>query len=150
MGGSGADPDHRADPAGIEVWAGGGLVWRWGADGAIEILLVHRPRYDDWSFPKGKLDEGETLAECAVREVAEETGLRCTLGAELVDITYRDSRGRAKLVRYWVMTVDGGAFTPNDEVDLVAWVDPDGARDLLTYGHDQAVIDAASRHAPFT
>ena len=90
------------------VRAAGGVVVRAGADGP-EVLLVHRPAYDDWTFPKGKLDRGETEEECALREVEEETGLRCTLGRELGSTTYRDGKGRRKRVRYWLMEVEAAA-----------------------------------------
>jgi 8-oxo-dGTP pyrophosphatase MutT (NUDIX family) len=86
------------------VRAAGGIVWRRGEGGAVEIVLVHRPAYDDWSFPKGKLHPGETEAEAAVREVQEETGLRCRLGREVGTSAYRDPRRRPKTVRYFAMT----------------------------------------------
>lgn len=117
------------------VEAAGGVVER---DGLI--VLVHRPRYDDWSLPKGKLDAGETFERAAVREIEEETGLRCTLGAELDPARYTDKRGRSKLVRYWRMTVVGGAFEPNDEVDEIRWLTPGDAAALLTYEHDRVLV----------
>jgi 8-oxo-dGTP diphosphatase len=115
--------------------AGGVLV---SEDG--RVLLVHRPRYDDWTLPKGKLDPGETFGQAALREVREETGLRCALGRELASTEYRDSKGRAKVVRYWEMTVEGGAFEPNDEVDEVRWLDLGEALEQLTYERDQDVL----------
>ena len=119
------------------VEAAGGVVER---DGRIAV--VHRPRYDDWSLPKGKLDRGESFEQAALREVEEETGLRCTLGDELEPVRYQDNRGRPKLVRYWRMTVVGGEFAPNDEVDELRWVPPDRARRLLTYAHDRALVQS--------
>jgi 8-oxo-dGTP diphosphatase len=105
------------------------------------IAVIHRPRYDDWSLPKGKLDPGESFEEAAVREVEEEIGVRGELGAELDTSTYTDHRGSAKIVRYWLMDVaDVGAFEPNDEVDEVRWLTPDEARALLTYDRDRAVL----------
>ncbi|MGI9023859.1 MAG: NUDIX hydrolase [Acidimicrobiales bacterium] len=120
------------------VHAAGGVVWRRGPSG-VEILRVHRPKYDDWSLPKGKLDPGETSEAAALREVEEETGLRCLLGKELPPVTYTDRHGRAKVVRYWAMEVLSGRFRPNDEVDEVRWVTPGGAGALLTYGRDRQV-----------
>jgi 8-oxo-dGTP diphosphatase len=118
------------------VRAAGGIVVR---DG--DVLLVHRPRYDDWTFPKGKAEEGESDEECAVREVHEETGLRCALEDELPSTHYVDARGRPKRVRWWRMRplADDG-FTPNDEVDELRWMRPDEAAALLSYERDLALI----------
>ena len=115
-------PDGPSDRV---VAAAGGAVWRRTPAGAVEVVLVHRPRYDDWSLPKGKLDAGETWEAAALREVEEEVGLRCRLGEELPPVGYRDNKGRAKVVRYWLMEADddGAPFTPNDEVDEMRWVD---------------------------
>ena len=124
------------------VEAAGGVVWRRAVDGGLEVLLVHRPRYDDWSVPKGKLDPDEDHSEAALREVAEETGLRCSLGPELVATSYRDRKGRPKRVRYWAMEPVRGRFTPTDEVDEVRWLGIDVARARLTYSRDQAVLDS--------
>jgi 8-oxo-dGTP diphosphatase len=108
-----------------------------------QVLLVHRPRYDDWTLPKGKLDPGETYEAAALREVHEETGLRCGLGLELAGTEYRDSKDRPKVVRYWLMEVQGGEFEPNDEVDAVRWLAPDKAAERLTYDRDRDVLRAA-------
>jgi 8-oxo-dGTP diphosphatase len=130
----------------------------------IDVVLVHRPAYDDWGFPKGKLDPSETDEQAAVREVREETGLSCRLGAELPSTTYVDGQGRPKLVRYWSMTVDrgpaatSGAHAPIDhsgaslapepkarhEIDKVYWAPVDEARHRLTYPRDVVVLDALS------
>ena len=119
------------------VRAAGGLVVR---DG--DVLLVHRPAYDDWTFPKGKAEPDESDEDCALREVAEETGLRCRLDRELVATEYVDSRGRPKRVRWWRMTqVDDDGFTPNAEVDELRWVSPRDAADLLTYERDLALLE---------
>lgn len=126
--------------AGKEVRAAGGLVWRTGDDGQVEVLLVHRPRYDDWSFPKGKCDRGESFADAAEREVLEETGFAVEFGAALPEVRYTDHRGRPKVVRYWTMTVTGGAFAANDEVDEVRWAGIDEARRTLSYPHDAALL----------
>lgn len=119
------------------VEAAGGIVER---DGLIAV--VHRPRYDDWSLPKGKLDKGETFEQAALREIEEETGLRCDLGAELKPARYRDHRGRKKVVRYWRMTIRSGAFAPNDEVDELRWLTPADALGLLSYEHDRLLVQA--------
>jgi 8-oxo-dGTP diphosphatase len=125
------------DPEEAEVKAAGGVVVR---DGRIAV--VHRPRYDDWSLPKGKLDPGESWEECALREVREETGLHCTLAGELSPTRYTDRKGRAKVVRYWRMAVTGSdPFTPDDEVDELRWLAPGEAAALLTYPHDAELIE---------
>ena len=120
--------------------AAGGVVVR---DG--RVLLVHRPRYDDWTFPKGKLDPGESFEEAAVREVEEETGLRCTLGDELASTRY-DVGGRPKLVRYWLMTPESeAAFEENDETDDLRWLTPEEAGTFLTYARDRELLRIAVR-----
>jgi 8-oxo-dGTP diphosphatase len=127
--------------SGEVVQASGGVVWRQGPSGATEVLLVHRPKYDDWSFPKGKLDPGETDEACARREVEEETGLRCALGPELSPTCYVDARGRDKVVRYWSMTVvERHARPPDEEVDAWAWLPVEEALQRLSYGHDIDVL----------
>ena len=113
-------------------------------NGKPQVLMVHRPKYDDWSFPKGKADAGETDEDCALREVREETGLRCELGRPLPAVSYR-SKGRTKRVRYWLMHPQEGEFTADDEVDEVAWVGLDDARTRLTYDHDRALLDVVAR-----
>jgi 8-oxo-dGTP diphosphatase len=106
-----------------------------------EIVVVHRPRYDDWSFPKGKLDPGETFEEAALREVREETGLICRLGPELAFAHYDDNKGRPKVVRYWLMAViEDPGFEPNEEVDELRWLTPAEATDLLTYSRDRKLV----------
>ena len=124
------------------VRAAGGVVWRREADGDLEVLLVHRPKYDDWTLPKGKLDDGESDEEAALREVEEETGMRVTLGDELPSTDYHDRYGRPKHVRYWVMDVLGGSFAPNKEVDEVRWLPVDEAKAALSYSRDRDVLDA--------
>jgi len=122
------------------VRAAGGVVVRGGADGP-EVAVVHRPKYDDWSLPKGKRDPGETDEQTAVREVDEETGLRCALGPELLPTRYVDRRGRPKVVRYWKMNVVGSRpFEPNDEIDQLAWLPLDEAVRRLSYPYDAAVL----------
>lgn len=121
------------------VRAAGGIVLR-GEGPDRSVALVHRPRYDDWSFPKGRLDADEDEATAALREVEEETGLRCRLGPSVGAVTYRDRRGRAKVVRYFRMDADGGGFTPNREVDELRWVPIEDAARLLSYAHDRSLL----------
>ena len=121
-----------------EVRAAGGVVVR--EDGALAV--VHRPKYDDWTLPKGKLDEGESFEQAALREVEEETGLRCRLGRELPSAEYEDNRGRSKQVRYWEMIDPDGEFEANDEVDELRWVSREEARQLLSYDRDRDVVAA--------
>jgi 8-oxo-(d)GTP phosphatase len=128
----------RTDPT---VRAAGGVVARPAPAGGSEVLVVHRPRYDDWSFPKGKLQGRETEEECALREVEEETGLRCELARELPGTAYTDRRGRPKTVRYWSMKVVSGQFTPNSEVDEARWVSFAEASRLLSYEHDLSMLE---------
>jgi 8-oxo-dGTP pyrophosphatase MutT (NUDIX family) len=125
------------------VHAAGGVVWRRGDDG-VEVAVVHRPRYDDWSLPKGKLDPGESFEEAALREVLEEIGARVDLGDELPPTTYRDHKGRLKLVRYWLMEARDVAFEPNDEVDDLRWLAVGEAVPLLSYERDRALLDHAA------
>jgi 8-oxo-dGTP diphosphatase len=130
------------------VRAAGGVVIRDGEHGP-EVAIVHRPRYDDWSLPKGKRDPGETDEQCAVREVEEETGLRCALGGELLPTRYVDRKGRFKVVRYWDMKVLGSRpFVPNDEIDQLVWSPIGEAIRRLSYPHDSAVL--ANVWLPFT
>ena len=142
------------------IRAGGGAVWRpvdgrgkkstrrkaakrakrRAASSPIEILLVHRPRYDDWSLPKGKADAGEGWKACARREVLEETGMRGRLGPLLRTVNYQDRQDRPKEVRFYAMSDPKGSFQPNDEVDQVRWLSPEGAIELATRGSDVDVI----------
>ena len=136
------------------VQAAGGVVWRrrraaGTADGAtrVEVLLVHRPGYDDWSLPKGKAEPGESLEETALREVQEETGLDVEIGPEVATVTYTDQRGRLKCVRYWAMRPvgpeePGRPFVPNREIDDIRWAPLDEARLHLTYDTDRQVLEA--------
>jgi 8-oxo-dGTP diphosphatase len=129
-----------------DVAAAGGLVVR-RADATAELCVVHRPRYDDWSLPKGKLDSGEGWEEAALREVEEETGYRCRLGRELAPARYRDRKGRDKLVRFWLMEPVEGEFEPGDEVDELRWLAPDDALELLDYEHDRELVRSLGNRA---
>jgi 8-oxo-dGTP pyrophosphatase MutT (NUDIX family) len=132
------------DHENADVKAAGGVVRRRGADGPL-LAVVHRPRYDDWSFPKGKLDRGEGWEDAALREVREETGLRCRLGPELEPTEYDTPKGH-KAVRFWLMEPesDTGEFEPNEEVDELRWLSPADAERLLSYDHDRALARAAA------
>ena len=132
------------------VRAAGALVWR-ECRGRLEVLLVHRPRYDDWSFPKGKVERNESVRTCAVREVAEETGVRIALGQPLETVRYKMSDGRRKRVYYWAARELGAdepgararaAVTPASarEIDGVAWVRVKKARKQLTHAMDRDLL----------
>jgi 8-oxo-dGTP diphosphatase len=122
------------------VRAAGGLVFREGDDGGAEIVLVHRSAYNDWTFPKGKLDPGESEPQAALREVEEETSLVCTLGREAGITSYRDPAGRPKTVRYWEMTPVGGALLPANEIDDARWVTLAEAPARLTHVRDRELL----------
>ena len=124
-----------------EVRAAGGVVVR-ERDGRREVAIVHRPRYDDWSLPKGKLEPGEEWEHAALREVEEETGLRGELVRELDPVAYLDRKGRHKLVRWWLMRPLGGGFEPGDEVDELRWEPLEAALELLDYPHDRELVSA--------
>jgi 8-oxo-dGTP diphosphatase len=125
----------------VNVEAAGGFVTRPSASGEPEVLVVHRPRYDDWSLPKGKLEPGESFEDAAVREVEEETGVRCELGPELAPHQYIDRKGRDKVVRWWRMTpVATSPFRANDEVDELRWIRGGEAATLLTYDADRKLV----------
>jgi 8-oxo-dGTP diphosphatase len=137
--GTGEAPTTAGDEL---VRAGGAVVWRRRGAG-VEILLVHRPRYDDWSFPKGKSGRAESDEDCAVREVEEETSLRVTLGAELPSTSYV-VRGSPKRVRYWLAEAERpDSARAQNEIDAVAWLPPDHARERLSYERDHGVLRAA-------
>ena len=130
------------------VRAAGGLVVR-EAERGPDLVLVHRAAYDDWSFPKGKLEPGEDERTAALREVEEETGLVCDVGEDLGAITYVDARGRPKVVRYWVMRPPAGADPRADhEIDQVRWVPAGDAGPLLTYPHDRALLRRLNGGSP--
>ncbi|HEX3607643.1 MAG TPA: NUDIX hydrolase [Candidatus Dormibacteraeota bacterium] len=128
-----------------QVRAAGGVIWRRGAGGGREWAVIHRPKYDDWSLPKGKLEPGESLEEGALREVREETGLRCRLGPHAGTTRYLDNAGRTKTVDYWLMEAPAGdgVFEPNNEVDELRWLGPDLAAAMLSHEHDRELLARA-------
>ena len=121
-----------------EIRACGGLIIR---DG--RVVVVHRPKYYDWSLPKGKADTVESDEECALREIEEETGLRCELGEELTTTRHQVADGRQKRVRWWLMHPLEGEFEPTGEVDDLRWLTPEAARATLTYARDVDLLDEA-------
>jgi 8-oxo-dGTP pyrophosphatase MutT (NUDIX family)/phosphohistidine phosphatase SixA len=143
-----------------DVVAAGAVLWRpkpgteaapGGLDGPgageLEIALVHRPRYDDWSLPKGKLERGENPLAAAVREVSEETGITAALGTRLGESHYRVPQGE-KVVHYWSARAGAGEFEPNSEVDELRWVNPGSADELLSYERDREVLDRFLKLGP--
>ncbi|MHB9860715.1 NUDIX hydrolase [Streptomyces sp. YIM S03343] len=131
----------RGAPQGTPVEAAGCVLWRRSpVDGELEVCLVHRPKYDDWSHPKGKLKHGEDPLSGALREVAEETGYAAVPGSRLPTMRYL-ANGRPKQVRYWAAEAADGGFTPNDEVDRILWLPPAAARNRLTQPRDRTLID---------
>jgi 8-oxo-dGTP pyrophosphatase MutT (NUDIX family) len=132
------------------VQAAGGLVVR-RRSGLLEIVVVHRPVQHDWSFPKGKLEQGETLEMAALREVREETGMTCDLLRFIGHTEYVDRKGRPKAVAYWIMAAEAGSFRPNEEVDELRWLSLEDAARLLSYPRDRelvAVLMAADQVEP--
>jgi 8-oxo-dGTP diphosphatase len=125
-------------PTGVIQAAGGLVVRRQG--GELQIAVVHRPVHQDWSYPKGKLEEGETLEEAAQREVFEETGYGCRLLRFIGHTEYIDRKGRPKVVAYWVMSPEAGAFAVNEEVDELRWLNVPEADQLLSYERDRELL----------
>ena len=130
-------PDDEALPR--SVHAAGAVLWRPAGRGGVEVAVVHRPHHGDWSLPKGKVDEGESRARTAVREIAEETGHAATLGRHLRTVRYPIGADR-KVVDYWDARAGRGAFTPNGETDELRWLAPGAATSLLTYDTDRGVL----------
>jgi 8-oxo-dGTP diphosphatase len=124
------------------VRAAGGVVWRRAPDGSVEVLVVHRPKYDDWTLPKGKLMPGEDDPAAALREVHEETGLTASIERPVGSVSYRDRFGRPKSVAYFQMRPERGEFVPSQEVDTIRWLPQDAAVSALTYAHDRDLLRA--------
>lgn len=132
---TGTEPD--------EVRAAGAVLWRRTGRDGVEVAVVHRPEYDDWSLPKGRLDPGEDWEEAARREVREETGFEGELGRELGASRYEDRHGRPKHVRYWLMEPSAGAWSPNEEVDELRWLAEAEAAEMLTHERDRELVREA-------
>lgn len=133
------NPDAAVQSPDVIV-AAGGIVTRLTSEGRLRVLLVHRPAYDDWSFPKGKVDPGEMEEAAALREVLEETGVEARLGDDLGTVEYTDPNGNRKIVRYWAMEAVTENFVANREVDAVKWMSPHKALELLSYEPDRALL----------
>jgi 8-oxo-dGTP diphosphatase len=140
-----ARSDLKAGDGKPDISAAGGVLLRRDGDGRIRAAVIHRPKYMDWSLPKGKLEEGEDWQEAALREVEEETGYRCEPSIELPPVSYMDRKARRKLVRYWLMEPADGRFEPHGEVDDLRWVTRREAGELLTYPHDADLVRKAMR-----
>lgn len=123
------------------VRAAGGVVIQFVAGGRSEVACVYREARGDWTFPKGKLDELETFEECALREVAEETGLECTIMRFLATTSYVHRKGKPKIVAYYLMATEGGTFQPTEEVTEMRWIPLEHVRDRLTWERDQELFD---------
>ncbi|MCX9193261.1 NUDIX hydrolase [Carbonactinospora thermoautotrophica] len=134
--------EDRILEQGDALRAAGAVLWRAGPDGVPRVAVIHRPKQDDWTFPKGKPEPGEHPLVTAVREVEEETGHRVRLGPALPTVRYLTGEGRPKTVRFWAGADSGGEFTPNREVDELRWLPPAQARELLSYPSDHRVLDA--------
>jgi len=130
------------------VRAAGGVLHRTRDDGTEEVLVIHRPRYDDWTLPKGKLEPGESVEEGALREVEEETGFRAEIERRIGETAYRDRHRRPKRVTYFAMRPLDGSFEPNNEVDELRWVTLHEANELLSYTHDRHLVAQVGERPP--
>ena len=128
-----------------DITAAGGVVLRRDEEGRTRVAVIHRPKYGDWSLPKGKLEKGEGWLEAALREVEEEIGYRCEVGSSCLHVSYLDRKSRRKLVRYWLMEPIEGEFTSHDEVDELRWLTHAEADEQLTYPHDKELVRKALR-----
>jgi 8-oxo-dGTP pyrophosphatase MutT (NUDIX family) len=136
-----SDVNASVDPVKV-IRSAGGIPYRLAGEGTREVALIHRPSYDDWTFPKGKVEVGEEPEQAALREVGEETGLRVRLADEAGVTSYVDQRGRQKTARYWTMEVLSGEFAANAEVDELRWLPLDDALHLLTYDRDRSLLSS--------
>jgi 8-oxo-dGTP diphosphatase len=137
--------DFEIGDSSPDIRAAGGVLLATGKDGKTRVVVIHRPKYMDWSLPKGKLEKGVGWEEAALREVQEETGYRCEPIVELPHVSYLDRKGRRKLVRYWLMEPLEGGFEPHGEVDELRWATPEEADEVLTYPHDKELVHKALR-----
>jgi 8-oxo-dGTP diphosphatase len=128
-----------------QISAAGGVMIRREDGAPPRVAVIHRPKYMDWSLPKGKLEPGESWEQAALREVKEETGFDARNLEELPPVSYRDRKARSKLVRYWLMEPLEGGFEPHGEVDELRWLTRREAVDLLTYDHDRELVNLAMR-----
>ncbi len=142
-GDDGHDVDTEPPPK-ASIWAAGCVLARTREDGKPEYLIVHRPRYDDWSLPKGKLDKNESFLDGAVRETFEETGFAAKKPRLVGTVGYHTQNGNPKVVRWWLGQASKGTFTPNKEVDAVKWVRFKKGQRLLSYRNDREVLDRAN------
>lgn len=143
----GRAPDTRSRvvqlrPHAVEIRAAGGVVWRPAAGGSRVYAVVHRPAYDDWTLPKGKLAAGESEIEGALREVEEETGMSCRVDRPIGTTSYIDRKGRPKVVVYWLMQATGGSFEPCEEIDECRWLPLGEVLDMLSYARDRTLLSA--------
>jgi 8-oxo-dGTP pyrophosphatase MutT (NUDIX family) len=130
------------------IRAAGGVLYRDREDGVREVAVIHRPKYDDWTLPKGKLEPGETVGAAALREVLEETGFRAELEGRIGETSYRDRKGRPKHVSYFAMRPIGGEFEQNREVDELRWLSIDDAKVLLSHQHDRDLVSQVAEPPP--
>lgn len=128
------------------VCAGGGVLWRHTAAGKVEVAVVHRPRYGDWSLPKGKAHDGELMVTTAYREVLEETGYSARVGRHLATVRYELKTGAQKKVAYWSMQMTTGRFQVNRETDDLQWLTPERAQRTVSYPADRKVLGTFAEH----
>ena len=133
------------------IRAAGALLWRESNERTIEIALIHRPKYDDWTLPKGKIEEGETALQCAHRELIEETGIKASFTRQLGNVEYEES-GQRKRVIFWSAqcALDASTFIPNEEVDVLKWLAPDQALAKASHDSDRQMIESFLSQTPHT